>query len=55
MITARIHHSLAVRVVRSIADLVILPPALLLVLDGVHVLQHRGAVAAVTITNHTDH
>ena len=44
MVAGRVHHSLAVCVVRAVADLVILPAALLLVLDGVHVVQHRGAV-----------
>lgn len=38
-VTAGVHHSLAVRVVGSVADLVISPTTLLFVLNGVHVVQ----------------
>ena len=44
LVAGRVDHCFAVCVVRAVADLVILPPALLLVLDGVHVVKHRGAV-----------
>ena len=44
LVAARVHYSLAFGVVGTVADLVVLPPALLLVLNGVHVVQHRGAV-----------
>jgi len=44
LVTARVHHRLAVRVVGPVADLVVPPAALLLVLYRVHVVQHHGAV-----------
>ena len=44
LVAGWVHHGLAVGVVGTVADLVILPAALLLVLDGVHVVQHRRAV-----------
>ena len=44
LITAGVHHSFTIRVIRSIAHFVILPTALLLVLYGVHVVNHHGAI-----------
>ena len=51
LITSRIHNSLTICVVRSVADLVVPPAALLLVLYRVHVVQDHGAVR-LTVTDH---
>ena len=51
LITTRIHNGFAIRVMRTVANFVVLPSALLLVLYGVHVVKHDGAVlTCLTVT-----
>ena len=47
LVAPRVYHSLAVRLGSSLAHLPVLPPALLLVLDGVLALHHHRAVLGV--------